>query len=115
MEPSSSMVYSAEMLSCRNRPSGSFFCSAYHFPAYCDEKEGSRQSVMLLLTFLNMHIVFVFQLTYPLRFKVIFDGEAVNHTGSRQTELYTGHQDQQQGHLRGSHSVMNTHFVNIII
>merc|ERR1719268_43844 len=22
------------MLSCRKRPSGSFFCSAYHFPAY---------------------------------------------------------------------------------
>merc|ERR1711931_19386 len=22
------------MLSCRNKPSGSFFCRAYHFPAY---------------------------------------------------------------------------------
>lgn len=43
MEPSSSMVYSAEMLSCRNRPSGSFFCRAYHLPAYCgDEEEHSR-------------------------------------------------------------------------
>ncbi|TNN71372.1 hypothetical protein EYF80_018450 [Liparis tanakae] len=40
MEPSSSMVYSAEMLSCRNSPSGSFFCRANHFPAYCDENEG---------------------------------------------------------------------------
>lgn len=35
IEPSSSMVYSAEMLSCRKSPSGSFFCSAYHFPEYC--------------------------------------------------------------------------------
>lgn len=39
MEPSSSMVYSAMMLSCRNRPSGSFFCRAYHFPAYCRQKQ----------------------------------------------------------------------------
>lgn len=39
MEPSSSMVYSAMMLSCRNRPSGSFFCRAYHFPAYCRGKQ----------------------------------------------------------------------------
>lgn len=38
MEPSSSIVYSAEMLSCRNSPSGSFFWSAYHFPAYCTVK-----------------------------------------------------------------------------
>lgn len=34
MVPSSSTVYSAEMLSCRKSPSGSFFCWAYHFPAY---------------------------------------------------------------------------------
>merc|ERR1712002_263344 len=27
------------MLSCRNKPSGSFFCRAYHFPAYlCGSK-----------------------------------------------------------------------------
>lgn len=48
MEPSSSIVYSAEMLSCRNRPSGSFFCSAYHFPAYCDEEEESQELFYLL-------------------------------------------------------------------
>lgn len=32
--PSPSNVYSAEILSCRNRPSGSFLLTAYHFPAY---------------------------------------------------------------------------------
>lgn len=48
MEPSSSMVYSAEMLSCRNRPSGSFFCSAYHFPAYCGEKEPIQNNSFFL-------------------------------------------------------------------
>lgn len=32
--PSSSTVYSAEMLSWRKRPSGSFLARAYHFPAY---------------------------------------------------------------------------------
>lgn len=36
--PSSSTVYSAEMLSWRKRPSGSFLARAYHFPAYCREK-----------------------------------------------------------------------------
>lgn len=45
MEPSSSMVYSAEMLSCRNRPSGSFFCRAYHLPAYCEGEEENSGSV----------------------------------------------------------------------
>lgn len=35
--PSSSTVYSAEMLSWRKRPSGSFLARAYHFPAYCHE------------------------------------------------------------------------------
>lgn len=44
MAPSSPTVYSAEMLSCRNKPSGSFFCRAYHFPAYCQTKPANHQS-----------------------------------------------------------------------
>lgn len=42
MAPSSATVYSAEMLSCRNKPSGSFFCRAYHLPAYCQGKKINR-------------------------------------------------------------------------
>lgn len=47
MEPSSSMVYSAMMLSCRKRPSGSFFCRAYHFPAYCHQKHTQMRHPVL--------------------------------------------------------------------
>lgn len=107
MEPSSSMVYSAEMLSCRKRPSGSFFCSAYHFPAYCDEKEDRND---FLRTFFNTFALHAgIQVTHPLGVKVLFDCEAVNDTGGRQTALYAGQQDQQQGQFRGCHSVMNIH------
>merc|ERR1712002_217685 len=35
------------MLSCRKRPSGSFFCSAYHFPAYL---LGSKSSLTVKLS-----------------------------------------------------------------
>lgn len=44
MAPSSPTTYSAEMLSCRNRPSGSFFCRAYHFPTYCQRKSQTSHS-----------------------------------------------------------------------
>lgn len=111
MEPSSSMVYSAEMLSCRNRPSGSFFCSAYHFPAYCHDKEESQKLLLLLyffyLLFLTCMHVCVFQFTHPLWVKVLFDIEAVNDTWGRQTALDAGEQNQQQGQLRGCHSGIN--------
>lgn len=49
MEPSSPTVYSAEMLSCRNKPSGSFFCRAYHFPAYCQDKVIKMNIEVLLI------------------------------------------------------------------
>lgn len=109
MEPSSSMVYSAEMLSCRNRPSGSFFCSAYHFPAYCHEKGESQTSFHLLFSTYVLFSMLCFQFSHLLRVKVLFDGEAVNDAGGRQTALHAGQQDQQQGQFTGSHSVMNTH------
>lgn len=102
MEPSSSMVYSAEMLSCRNRPSGSFFCSAYHFPAYCNEKEPGARSERVLL--FNTHAVDEFEFTHPLGVKVPFDCEAVDDTGGREAVLHAGQQDQQQGRFRGCHS-----------
>lgn len=48
--PSSSTVYSAEMLSWRKRPSGSFLARAYHFPAYCHESVLiSRLAIMVRL------------------------------------------------------------------
>lgn len=66
MEPSSSMVYSAEMLSCRNRPSGSFFCSAYHFPEYCDEKEESQKWFYLLFLLASFKACMLFVRFIPL-------------------------------------------------
>lgn len=54
-------------------------------------------------------LVCVFQIPHPLGVKVLFDIEAVDDTGGGQTAFYTGHEDQQQGQLRGSHSEMNMH------
>lgn len=106
MEPSSSIVYSAEMLSCRNRPSGSFFCSAYHFPEYCD---GEAPSQKWFAFHQHARLAFVFHFSYPLGVEVLFDCEAVDDTRCRQTALDTGEQGQQQRQLWGSHSKINTH------
>lgn len=46
---------------------------------------------------------------HPLGVEVFFDWEAVNDAGGGQTELHTGHKDQQQDQLRGSHSVRILH------
>lgn len=70
-----------------------------------------RKSEMILLTFLlaSFKHVCVFLCTHPLGVKVLFDCEAVDDTGGRQTALHAGQQDQQQGQLRGCHSIMNIH------
>lgn len=97
MEPSSSMVYSAMMLSCRNRPSGSFFCRAYHFPAYCRQKQtGMRRRACLRC--LRGPVG-----THPLGVKVLFDLEAVHDAGGGQAAFHAGHQQQQQGHPGAFH------------
>lgn len=61
--------------------------------------------------FLTLGVCVWFKFTHSLWVKVLFDWEAVNDTGRRQAALYTRHQDQQQGQLRGSHSIMYIHFI----
>lgn len=60
-------------------------------------------------------LVCVFQFTHPLGVKVLLDCEAVDDAGGRQTALYTGQQDQQQGQLRGSHSIMKKQAVGLFL
>lgn len=101
MEPSSSMVYSAMMLSCRNRPSGSFFCRAYHFPAYCRQKQTQMRLTRSLAHALSL--LRVFSCTHPLGVKVLFDLEAVHHARGGQAAFHAGQEEQQQGHLGAFH------------
>lgn len=104
MDPSSSMVYSAEMLSCRNRPSGSFFCRAYHLPAYCEgEEEHSRSVCCLQAPGRSGDLGW---LAHPLGVEVLLDVEAVHDAGGGQAALDAGQQHQQQGHFRRFHSEM---------
>lgn len=130
MVPSSSMVYSAEMLSCRNRPSGSFFCWAYHLPAYCRRTQGvwglteeSPQPVLMLLrqaesqrenaTFQPLQyprrqgkvVVFSQLQTHPLGVEVLLDRERVHHTGGGPAALDVGEQNNEQSELVVFHSV----------
>lgn len=67
--------------------------------------KGTRKicfSVICLKLFLHISCS-----THPLGIKILLDFEAVDNTGCRQAAFYASQEDQQQGQLRGVHSIMS--------
>lgn len=107
MVPSSSMVYSAEMLSWRKSPSGSFFCWAYHLPAYYKvQYTRSGHPVCFASALLMSKGLYNIKrhTTYSLGVKVVLDCKTVHNTGGRPAALNVGQENHQQGKLVVFHS-----------